>query len=102
MRTRLILHPQIKTEFNGVVHIGITITLDNGTMIELLEQFEEDNDEEDILPFFKHIEGFSLFRIMPEGLDHINGIGTCDLDLPQLDLDQSKDCILRITGVDEI
>jgi len=102
MRSRLVLHPTIRTEFNGEVHIGITTSLDNGILVELLEQVDEENDEEDILPFFQHIEGFSLFRIMPEGLEHVDGIGTCDLDLPQLDLDQSKDYVLRITGIDEV
>jgi hypothetical protein len=102
MRSRLSLHPEIKTEFNGDVYIGLTESLDNGVLVELLEQIDEDNDEEDILPYFEHIEGFSLFRIMPEGLEHIDGIGSCDLELPQLDIDQSNDCILRITGVDEV
>lgn len=84
------------------MHIGITTSSNNGILVELLEQLDEENDEEDILPYFDHIEGFSLFRIMPEGLEHVDGIGTCDLDLPQLDLDQNKDCILRIIGIDEV
>jgi|GEM_PF-5333950 hypothetical protein len=102
MITRLPLHPSIKTEFNGQVYIGTTTCLGGGVLLEFLEQFEEENDEEDILPYFVHIEGFSLFRILEEGLEHVDGIGTCDLELPQLDIDQSKDCILRITGIDEV
>jgi len=102
MRSRLVLHPTIRTEFSGEVYISITTSLDDGILVELVEQLDEENDEEDILPYFEHIEGFSLFRIMPEGLEHVDGIGTCDLDLPQLDLDESNDCILRIIGVDEV
>ena len=102
MKPRLILHPSITTEFNGKVYIGITTCLDNGVLLEFLEQLEEDNDDEDILPYFDHIEGFALFRIASEGFEHVDGIGTCDMEIPQLDLDQTKDYILRITGIDEV
>jgi len=102
MRTRLVLHQQIATQFNGLVYIGLTTSFDYGVMVELLEQIDEENDEEDILFYFDHIEGFSLFRILPEGFEHIEGIGTSDTEISQLDLDYDKDYILKITGVDEV
>jgi|WetSurMetagenome_2_1015567.scaffolds.fasta_scaffold343480_3 hypothetical protein len=99
MITRLVLHPKIKigSDFNDKVYIGLTTSLDQGVLVELLEQIDGDRDA-----YFDHIDGFSLFRIASIGLEHIDGISTCDTEIPQLDLDKERDYVLKITGVDEV